>query len=98
MFTSGHTVRNRTMRTALKIVLAAAVAVWIAVLFRRPSNDREWAADQRLLPQAVVTGDFVEIRNVRNFTYRAQYDYTPRYETRTYDLRQLDSVWFMVER
>lgn len=86
------------MRTALKIVLGAALVVWIAVLLRRPSTDRDWAADQKLLPQLIVAGDLVEIRNFRNFTYRGQNDFTPRYETRRYDLRRLDSVWFMVER
>jgi hypothetical protein len=32
------------------------------------------------------------IRGVRNFDYRSESDFTPRWEDRTYDLRKLDSV------
>jgi hypothetical protein len=34
----------------------------------------------------------ITIHNVRNFIYRSETDFDPRWETRTYDLRKLDSV------
>jgi hypothetical protein len=43
-------------------------------------------------PHAIVNGDLVTIRGVRNFDYRSESDFTPRWEDRTYDLRKLDSV------
>ena len=36
-------------------------------------------------------GDLITIHGVRNFDYRSETDFTPRWEDRTYDLRQLDS-------
>ncbi|HET7707808.1 MAG TPA: DUF4105 domain-containing protein [Thermoanaerobaculia bacterium] len=86
------------MSRILKLILAVALIGTILLALRRPSHERDWSPDQRLLPTATVRGDIVEIRNVRNFVYRGEHDFEPRYETRTYDLRQLDSVWFMVER
>lgn len=86
------------MSRILKLTLAVALLATILLALRRPSHERDWALDQRLLPTATVRGDVVEIRNVRNFAYRGEHDFEPRYETRTYDLRRLDSVWFMVER
>jgi hypothetical protein len=83
---------------ALKLAMAAALLAALLLAMRQPRNDRDWSPDQRLLPTASVRGDIVEIRNVRNFRYRGEHDFEPRYETRTYDLRKLDSVWFMVER
>src|SRR5439155_26090745 len=77
--------------------LAAALAI-IAFLRRQPSNDRDWSPDQKVLPDATIRGDRVEIHNLRNFRYRSPSDYTPIYETRTFDLGRLDSVWFVVER
>ena len=41
-------------------------------------------------------GDTVTVGNVRNCTYRAADDYTPAYDSRTYDLTQLKSVGFVV--
>jgi hypothetical protein len=45
-----------------------------------------------LLPFATFDGDLVTIHNIRNFEYRSETDYTPRYYDKTYDLRKLDSV------
>ena len=57
-----------------------------------PSNDRDWAPEYAVLPRATIEGDHVTLHNVRNFDYRTETDFTPRYEDRTYDLRRLDSV------
>jgi len=62
---------------------------WSAV---RPSNDRDWQPDVAVLPFATFDGDLVTIHNIRNFDYRTETDYTPRYYDKTYDLRKLDSV------
>jgi glycosidase len=41
------------------------------------------------LASATIDGDIVTIRNVRNFDWRSETNYTPRWETRRYDLSQL---------
>ncbi len=68
------------------------------ILLRRPSANRDWAADQKVMPAVTMRGNLVEIRGVRNFRYRSASEFEPVYETRTYDLAKLDSVWFIVER
>ena len=76
--------------------LALFAVAWIAFLVRwsavQPSNDRDWQTDVAVLPFATFDGDLVTIHNIRNFDYRTETDYTPRYYDKTYDLRQLDSV------
>ncbi len=44
----------------------------------------------RLMRRSTATS--ITIHNVRNFDYRTETDFTPRWETRTYDLSKLDSV------
>jgi hypothetical protein len=81
--------------------LAAALAVlpFLYVhLFERPSMARDWSPDQSIVPRAAFAGDTVVVTNVRNFTYSSESEYSMRHETRSYDLRKLDSVWFVVER
>ena len=76
--------------------LALFAAAFVAFLIRwhgvQPSNDRDWQPDVAVLPFATFDGDLVTIHNIRNFDYRTETDYTPRYYDKTYDLRQLDSV------
>ena len=78
-------------RTA--IAALAIFAVLVILFLRIPaSNDRDWQPDVSVTPHATVNGDLVTIRGVRNFDYRSESDFTPRWEDRTYDLRKLDSV------
>ena len=55
-------------------------------------QDRDWAPEYAKLTHATINGDLVTIYNIRNFDYRTETDFTPRYYDKTFDLRQLDSV------
>jgi hypothetical protein len=70
--------------------LLAPVLAWWSLL--TPSNDRQWQPEVARVPSATIQGDLVTVRNIRNFDYRTETDFTPRYEERTYDLRRLDRV------
>jgi hypothetical protein len=86
------------MRRALLFLILAAVAVTATVvLLRKPSNERDWTTDQRVLARADVRAPLVTVRNIRNFTYRTESDSTPAYYDKTFDLRELSSAWFFVE-
>jgi hypothetical protein len=76
-------------------VLGYALAYTGLLLWWRhlpPSNERAWADDVARMVEGTVNGHRVTLRNVRNFEWRSPTDYTPRWETRSYDLQRLDSV------
>ena len=75
-------------------IAALAIFAVLVILFRRipASNDRDWQPDVSVTPHATVNGDLVTIHGVRNFDYRSESDFTPRWEDRTYDLGKLDSA------
>lgn len=92
--------RQKLRRAAIVVAIVACVAAagfTAVVLSRHPSNDRVWSPDQRELATARFAGDSVFVHNVRNVHYRTTHDYDVRYEDRAYDLRRLESVWFVVE-
>jgi hypothetical protein len=68
----------------------AAVAMWWRGI--AASNDRLWADDVAQIAAATIEGDKVTLQNVRNFDWRSNTDYIQRWETRVYDLAQLNSV------
>ena len=68
----------------------AALLLWWRSL--SPSNDRLWADDVARVTHGTVDGDDVVLHNVRNFEWRSAADYTPRWETRRYDLGRLVSL------
>ena len=63
---------------------------------QRPSNDRQWATNLAKLPQATFDGDLVTIRSIRNTNYRSADDYSAAYYDRAFDLRDIQSVDFVV--
>ncbi len=71
------------------VVFIALVAYWSSIA---PSNERDWKPEVAVLPYATVEGDQVTVHNIRNFDYRSESDFTPRYYDKTFDLRQLESV------
>jgi hypothetical protein len=80
--------RGRTLVGYL-IVFAALLALWFQI---PASNERDWQTDVSVTPYATVNGDRVTIHGVRNFDYRTETDFDPRWENRTYDLKELDSA------
>jgi hypothetical protein len=83
--------RWRWRGLALHAALFLAILGWF--LFGiEPSNDRDWVAENALLPHATLDGNIVTIRNVRNFSYRSETDFTPAYEERRFDLDRLEGV------
>jgi len=82
--------RNRR-RTLLGFAAAfAVVLVWWTSI--EPSNERDWQIDVAVLPYATRDGDLVTLHNVRNFDYRTEQEFVPRYDDRTFDLRDLDAL------
>ena len=72
---------------ALGVVL---VMLWWQSL--QPRQFRDWKPEVALTAHADIDGEVVTIHNVRNFEYRTETDFTPRYEERRYDLRKLRGV------
>ncbi|SEQ95303.1 protein of unknown function [Faunimonas pinastri] len=66
------------------------VAIWWTTI--RPSNHRDWAPDVAHTVTAEIHGNTATVHNVRNFEWRTETDFTPRWETRTYNLDELDTV------
>jgi hypothetical protein len=83
--------QGRTADGILTFTVAfGALLVWWQRI--APSNDRIWADDVAQMTTGTVDGNRVTLRNVRNFDWRSNTDYTQRWETREYDLDRLESV------
>ncbi len=79
------------------VALAIVFMISLLLIFRTPTNDRDWSLDQAVLPYAEFEGDTVHIKNIRNFEYRSTKDYTPHYYDRTVSVNDIVSVDYIVE-
>jgi hypothetical protein len=82
----------RPFRRALALWGLALIGLLVWWNTLRPSNDGDWQADVARLARVEVRGERLIFHNVRNFDYRTETEFTPRYEDRTYDLSALRGV------
>lgn len=83
-------VRPLVRKGAVLTVLFGLFAAFYATV--RPSNDRDWSPEVAFPPTGSVSGDTLTLKNVRNFRYRSESDFTERWETRTYDLSAIEGA------
>ncbi len=79
----------RRAAVAVFVPFAFVLARWLKLV---PGNDRDWQADVAKLPTATIEGSLLTVRNLRNFAYRSETEFTERWETRIYDLDALVAV------
>lgn len=86
--------RGATISRLLFVVALIAIVAWWQSL--EPSNDRDWAPDVARQLSFEREGDRVTLHNVRDFEWQTPDTAIPHWETREYDLSQLDSVDMIV--
>ena len=89
--------RQAVVRCARLLVAVLAMLPGLAgCALMRASNTREWVPDQSVLSYAEIREPLVTVHNVRNCDYRTEKDFTVQHYDKTVDLRELDSVYFIV--
>lgn len=82
--------RQRKRAWVVSAISALAVAGWYQTL--HPRQDRNWAPDVAHGVSARLEGSAVTLENVRNFAWSSASAAVPHWETRRYDLDQLQTV------
>ncbi|MFH1662234.1 MAG: DUF4105 domain-containing protein [Candidatus Falkowbacteria bacterium] len=84
------------MEIILIIITTPVVFYTLILIFTKPSNNKNWTEDQKILPYAKINDNLVSIYNIRNFKYESEYVYTKNYYDKTFDLNKIKSVDFVL--
>ena len=88
--------KNRVIHWAGFLLLGLLGAALVWALLTRPRLDRDWILEHARLPEAVFDGDLVHLRGVRDFRYHHDAPPEAAYLDRTFDLAQVESLWFVL--
>lgn len=90
------------MKKRFKTIAITIILIATAVLVAHFNKDAplvgDWQDHLAVFSTAEFKGDTVTINNVRNFRYSpTEKDIHPAYYTRTYNLNEIERVWFVTE-
>lgn len=88
---------GKFFKILLILIICISISYFVFSLIVRPSVNRDWNIDQKVMPEVTFNDDIISIKNIRNIKYRSTTDYDVRYYDKTFDLNKLNSVWYMVE-
>lgn len=71
------------------VIFLMVIIYWFNI---QPRNDRQWQADVSKLAYTSRQGNLISVYNIRNFKYRSEFDFQPKYYDKTFDLNKLEGV------
>ena len=79
-------------------VVGSILFIYGMTLLIQPSNDRVWDPDHVQVAEASIVDGTVTINNFRNCVYRSEIDYDVQFETKQFQLDEIESVWLIVQK
>jgi hypothetical protein len=76
-------------RVGVLLAFLLILGWWVTLT---PRQDRDWQPSVAKLAYATREGDHITVHDIRNFEYRSAADFTPRYDTREYNLANLHGL------
>ncbi len=77
------------------IVALIAIIVIYRLIRKKPTNNANWAPDQKILAYADIIGSKVNIHNIRNFKYNTETDYVADYYDKSVDIGNIKTLDFV---
>jgi Domain of unknown function (DUF4105) len=81
-------------RVLILVVFAGILGWWLTL---RPTQIADWQPDVARLASATIQGEELAVHEIRNFDYRTATDFTPRYDTRVFNLTSLRGVDLFID-
>ncbi len=89
---------KKYLKRTVLVILAILVVVFIWQLTKKVPLQGDWKEHLDIISNAEFDGDFVTVKNVRNYRYGpTEADMHPAYYDRKYDLREIKKVWYVTE-
>jgi hypothetical protein len=85
-------VRGRFRPRALLLHTCACLFVTVGWLLIPASNERDWMPEYSRTATAAFVGDVATIHDVRDFEYRGESDFTPRWSERSVKLSEAETL------
>ncbi len=88
------------MTTELTVLALAGFAIVLGIIaylaLKKPSLERNWSPDQKIMPSVEFHDNKVSIKNIRNIHYRTTRDYDLAYFDKQFHIEDVQSAWLAI--
>nr|MEE4268541.1 DUF4105 domain-containing protein [Candidatus Krumholzibacteria bacterium] len=88
--------RRKNLLVAAGVLVCLFLLSSLAVALKEPRDDRNWKPEHSRVPVVTLTNDMATVQNVRNFRVAPDGSDLPAFDTRTFDLSRLESLWYVL--
>jgi hypothetical protein len=84
------------MKNFFKLLLVLLITFIIFTLFKKPSMDRVWTDDAKILPDVTINEKNIEVQNLRDWRYERGVVISNSYYNETFDLDKIEKAYFLI--
>lgn len=78
------------------IILIVLSAIIIITVIKKPSLDRDWTDDARILPDITIGTSTIEVKNIRDWRYEQGKVISNNFYNETFDLDKIGKAYFLI--
>lgn len=79
----------------LYLIFISTTIFILIIILKKPTHNRNWSEDQKVLPSCSIKENLISIYNIRNFKYESDIKHSPSYYNKTYNLDKITSTDFI---
>ena len=81
----------------MTIILLSVLIISSLLYFKKPKHNRDWRPEQSKLPSAVIDGDKIFIKNIRNCSFETRDHFKLDYYDKRFDLNKLETIDLIIQ-
>lgn len=87
---------SKILKILALIIFLIFIILSIFTLAKKPSLDRNWTEDARILPDITLTDSIVTVKNLRDWRYTQGEVVSKEYYEETFDLNKIEKAYFLL--
>lgn len=88
----------RLLKIAIKLFILLVIVLFLMYVFstKKPSLDKNWSDDAKILPDVTINTYTVDVKNIRDWRYNKGAVLTRNYYDESYDPEKITKAYFLI--
>ncbi len=84
------------LKITIKIIFLLMVIFTIFTFLKKPSLNKNWTDDAKILPDVTINTSTIEVKNIRDWRYEQGKIILNNFYNETFDLNKIEKAYFLL--